>query len=296
MRRNVLVVCAVSVLLVRIVLSFIFGMPQYNDPNNEGILSGPRHFLEDRLMHVFHEPQASLASGILLGSRSSIPYDLKQDFKAVGLMHVVAVSGFNMVIIITVMTQLLVAFNRRWASLVALVGIIIFTLMVGASAAVVRAAIMSVLRLVAWFIGRPQYAPRLFILTVAGMVMWSPSLVWDDIGFQLTVAATGGLIWLNKPLTKILQWVPEKFALRENATSTLAATIMTTPIVWWHFATFSILSIPVNLLVLPLVPWLMLGSFLSLFFGLWTAVPTTWLFNLMLFFIERGAFFERLLH
>lgn len=299
-------VMTVFVLLIVLRLGYAWGtaLPgfesqktgQRSGENQDGIVglfSGPRHFLEERLMHVFREPKASLAAGILLGTRTSIPYDLKMDFKAVGLMHVVAVSGFNMVIIVAVVTEFLMSLGRRRASILAIPAIVFFTLMVGASAAVVRAAVMSALRLIAWLIGRPQYVTRLFLVSIGLMLIVSPELLFQDIGFQLSAGATAGLIWLARPIQERVSWIPERFGLRENFSATLAATLITTPIVGYHFGTFSILSIPINLLVVPLVAPLMLGSFLSLLFGAITANPTSYLFSLMIFLVQKGAAMER---
>lgn len=293
-----------------------FKIRDYGDPRKRGIIDNAsitvtavnkgnnfiaiayrlKSFVTERLQHLFHEPASSLAGGILIGTRSDIPRSLLDDFKATGLMHVVAVSGFNMVIIIAAVTQALSFFYRRTASMIALLFILFFTILVGPTGAVVRAAVMASLRLIAWLIGRPQYVKRLFALTALLLIAIDPLGAVYDIGFQLSIMATGGLIWFSNGLVQRLKIVPTYFGLRENLASTIAATVATLPVTWFYFGQFSYLSIIVNLLVVPLVPWLMLGSFISLFFGMIGSYPTSILFDLMVFIIEKGASLERFLH
>lgn len=289
---------------------------EYGDPRSRGQLVKPsiivvsqgngnavvsaafllKNFLTMRMRSLFSEPAASLAGGILIGTRSDIPKDVLADFKSDGLMHIVAVSGANMVIIINAVTQVLFMFCRRKASIIAIVFILFFTILVGPTGAVVRATIMASLRLVAWLIGRPQYVKRLFFLTGLSMIAYDPFGAVYDIGFQLSVAATAGLIWLATPITNRLTRVPEFMGLRENLGTTIAATLATTPVTLLYFQTFSYLAIPINLIVVPLVPWLMLGSFVSLFVGFFAAYPTEILFDIMVWIVHKGAEIERGLH
>lgn len=255
-----------------------------------------KNFLTMRMRSLFSEPAASLAGGILIGTRSDIPKEVLADFKSDGLMHIVAVSGANMVIIINAVTQVLFMFCRRKASIIAIVFILFFTVLVGPTGAVIRATIMASLRLVAWLIGRPQYVKRLFFLTGLSMIAYDPFGAVYDIGFQLSVAATAGLIWLATPITNRLSRVPECIGLRENLGTTIAATLATTPVTLLYFQTFSYLAIPINLIVVPLVPWLMLGSFVSLFVGFFAAFPTEILFDVMVWIVHYGAQLERMLH
>lgn len=248
-----------------------------------------REMLVERLMDVFSEPYSSLAAALLFGVRTDIPYDIKDAFKRTGLTHVLALSGFNISILIQSMAGMFSFLPRRIRGSVTIGMIFLFTIMVGAQASIVRAAIMGSIAVVAEIIGRPYDAKRALFVSALVMVVISPEIL-TDIGFQLSFGATAGIIIHAKKVeAKWCQWIPEKFGLRGNMSTTMAAYVWTLPIILWHFDGISLISPLVNLAVLPLVPYLMLGSFLSLFFGFLTAIPTTFVFKLMLWIITTTA-------
>lgn len=204
---------------------------------------------------VLPEPQSSLLVGILWGARSGLPQGVQDDFKAAGMSHQVAVSGFNTSIIAAALGALLFRLGlRRGAVAVASgVGIAAFAVLSGGSAAVVRAAAMSSAVLAARAVGRPAAAG--YVLTVAAfaMVLWNPWLVYD-IGFQLSLAATAGLVYVSPALEPVVRWLPERLGLRENMATTLAATFATLPITVAHFGQFSVVGLLANAVTLPLLP------------------------------------------
>ncbi len=122
-----------------------------------GSLVSMRKFFEGRLNVILHEPYSSFMAGLLMGSRKGIPQEVLDDFQVTGLTHIIAISGYNITILIIFVSGVLGFLERRvqvWLS----VGLIVaFTILVGASAAVVRAAIMGVLGLMAKFVGRKQF-------------------------------------------------------------------------------------------------------------------------------------------
>ncbi len=247
-----------------------------------------REMLVARLMRVFDEPFSSLAAALLLGVRSDIPYDIKEAFRQTGLTHVLALSGFNISILINSIARMCGFLPRRLRGVVTIGIITLFTIMVGAQASIVRAAIMGSISVLAEIIGRPYDSKRALFVSAAVMVIIEPSIL-TDIGFQLSFAATAGIIFHAKKCEKWMVFLPEKFGLRGNFSTTMAAYVWTLPVIMWHFDGISLISPLVNLVVLPMIPYLMLGSFCSLIFGFLTALPTMLLFKLMLFVIMGTA-------
>lgn len=224
---------------------------------------------QDTIAHLLPDPQAALLTGILLGVESGIPADLMDDFSATGTSHIIAISGFNISLIAGFFTTLSThLFGRRRAMPFAVAGIILYTLFVGASAAVVRAAIMGALTVIALHYGRQ--ADAFISLFAAGILMTAinPHTLWD-VGFQLSFAATAGLILYTGPLerwaTRLLAaFLREKTAQRFVATVnealivTLAAQITTLPIILYNFRQLSLVTLLTNFLVLPAQPGVML--------------------------------------
>ena len=254
-----------------------------------GALHRLKLVLIERLNGVFPEPSSSLAAGILLGSRSAIPADNKQDFKTCGLTHILAISGYNIVIVISFISAICAFLPRKYSVTLSILMVAVFTLLVGASASVVRAAFMGSLSLVAKFFGRPYSGLRALFITGFAMALLDPFIIFYDIGFQLSFAATAGMILFSKRINEKLKFVPEKFSLRENLASTWSAQVFALPIIFFQFKNFSAISTFANLVVLPFIPILMVGSFLGLIFGKIFAGPTWILFEAVIYIIHLLA-------
>ena len=210
------------------------------------------------------EPNASYINGILLGSRQNIPEDLKEAFNKTGTTHILAISGYNIMIISwAVLMGLILFFKRRAAFWISVVVIIVFVVLTGASASVVRAAIMGLLLSFAHGYGR-LYDQRNSIILAGGiMVFHNPFTLVFDIGFQLSFAAVLGIIYLYPLIDRKLKKVPKAGGLKELLLMTLSAQVAVAPLLIYYFGGFSPLSLPANILILPFVPASMFFGFLA---------------------------------
>ncbi len=218
------------------------------------------------IVSALPEPQAGLTGGVLLGARSALPPDLTRALQIAGLTHIVVVSGFNLTIVAAVLQRLA---SRRWGPygsfVVSVAGVLAFTLLVGAGAAVVRSAIMVIVAMFGLLLGRQNAALNALALAAGLMVAWQPMLLWD-VGFQLSAAATLGLVWLSPVIEGWLGRVPSW--MRGGLATALAAQALTAPILADNFHLLSIVSPVANLAVLWAVPWLMLAGLAPIVAGL----------------------------
>lgn len=211
-----------------------------------------------------HEPDASYLSGVLLGVRSQIPADILDAFRRTGTSHILAVSGFNITIIASVLSAFfLLFFKRSTAFWFSAGGIIVFTILTGAQASVVRAAVMGLLVLLASREGRLSQPRNALALAAAVMVYFSPRILRYDIGFQLSFGATLGLLYVSPVLEKYFAKWPGIFGLRESLAMTLSAQVSVLPLLIYYFKNISLVSLPANIIVLPTVPLAMLLGFLT---------------------------------
>lgn len=230
-----------------------------------------RRAFEASINRSLSEPSASYINGILLGARSGIPDNIKQAFNRTSTSHILAISGYNITIIAWVISWVLLWFMRRavafWFSVA---GIILFTIMTGAGASVVRAAVMGLLLLYANKGGRLYGAANAVVFAGAMMVLINPLILRYDIGFQLSFMAVLGLIYLAPFLEDKLEKVklPKFFNIKENIIMSISAQILVLPLLLFYFKNLSIVSIPTNILVLPLVPYTMLLGFATGLAGL----------------------------
>ena len=232
------------------------------------------HFLSE----LFPSPEADLMAGILLGLDQGLSPSLQAAFQKTGTTHIIAISGFNMAILAGLFTGIFTRlFGRRWGALAAILGIALYTLFVGGEAAVVRAAIMGSLGVMGGMFGRRQTGLNSLGLAIFGMVLLDPNLPWD-IGFQLSAAATLGLILFGQPLEErtldgLGRWLPEEKAqkivgpLSELFLFTLAAQVMTLPVIAYHFRSVSWIALLANPLILPPQPLVLILGGLALIAG-----------------------------
>jgi competence protein ComEC len=236
-----------------------------------------RRAVDEAIGRAIPEPEAGLASGILIGLRERVGRAVADDFTTTGLTHVVAISGWNIALVAGIATGLLRAtgLRRRARSLVVLVAIGSYTVVAGAEASVVRAAVMGGVVLLAREGGRPAGAAAALGVACLGLLLADPSMV-DDIGLQLSLAATAGLLALGGAAEAAVRrlapagtpgWLPETLGV------SVAAQLATLPLILLHFGRLSIISPLANLLMAPFVPLAMLGAVLGAVAGPFVGVP-----------------------
>ena len=210
------------------------------------------------------EPNASFVNGILLGSRQNIPEEIKEAFNKTGTTHILAISGYNIMIISwAVLAGLVYFFRRRTAFWFSVAIVILFTILTGASASVVRASIMGLLLLFASGYGRLYDSKNSIILAGTAMIWLNPFALVFDVGFQLSFLAVMGLLYIYPFLDNKFRKVPELWKLKELTLMTVSAQLAVVPLLIYYFHQFSALSLLANILILPFVPFAMLAGFVS---------------------------------
>jgi len=221
--------------------------------------------IEQNLNQLLPEPQASLLLGVIFGVKSQMPENFWQNLRKTGTLHLVVASGQNVVMVTGFLMNSLVWFSkRRGVILITFLGIITYVLMVGAEAPAVRAGLMAIMIFMGQLLGREGNQGKFLLLTAMVMLLISP-LILFDIGFQLSFAATAGIIWIYPMLkSKMLNSVAVIPLLGEAFLVTISAQLATLPLLLVNFGQFSWLSPLVNSLILPTIPIVMaLGIILS---------------------------------
>jgi len=266
--------------------------------NFKKFLLKTRGQIEERVKRFLPEPQASLLLGIVLGVKTQMPENFWQDLRKTGTLHLVVASGQNVVMVAGFLTSISVWFlKRRRAILIAVLGITVYVLMVGAEAPAVRAGLMAIMILIGQLLGREVNPGRFLLLTAMVMLLVEP-LILFDIGFQLSFAATAGLIYLHPLLLTKLSVLGKIPVLGEGLLVTVAAQLATLPILLVNFGQFSWFSPLVNALVLPLIPLLMIFgfviAFLSFFSSFLAQVIAWFTWPFLSWFVKVVEFFGNL--
>ena len=232
------------------------------------MLVGVRDAIVERIFLALPEPHGSLLAGILLGNRVKLDRDLLDVFRLVGLSHIIAVSGYNLTILTANIRSILrPILGRKTTIAIAVVTVVSFILLSGAPPSIIRAGVMAGILLWGDYLGRPQRSLGALTLAAGVIVLFQPKIIFD-VGFQLSVAATYGLIRLAPSVTHALGRFKIPGWLKLTLGETLAATIMTAPLIITVFERLAIISPLSNILVVPLTPLLMaigIGSIVLLF-------------------------------
>jgi competence protein ComEC len=222
-----------------------------------------RDTFADSVRTAVPEPQASLGIGYLVGQRRALPPDLSEALQIAGLTHIIVASGYNLTILVRLARRLFVKVSKYLAMLAASSMIIMFIAITGMSPSMSRAGLVAGLSLLAWYYGRKFHPLVLLPFAAAVTLLVNPSYGWNDLGWQLSFAAFAGVM-IVAPLAQRYLFGDEKpKLLRQILGETIAAQIVTLPILVLAFGQFSNVAIVANLLILPLVPLAMLLTFVT---------------------------------
>lgn len=221
-------------------------------------VTAARKKIEVACREVLPAGDAGLLEGLLIGETRRIPQEVKDDFKATGLSHILAVSGLNVTILIitvgailSLITMDLGATGRLVSLILTLLFIVAYMVLTKMMPSVVRAGAMGVAGLTAIRISRPVNPFAALSAAAFAILAVDPAALFDA-GFQLSFAATLAILTLTPRIEWFMSGLPS-FAVSAVAV-TLAAQVGTTPIIAAHFGRLSLISPLANALVTPSIP------------------------------------------
>ncbi len=215
----------------------------------------------------------SLLSSIVLGDRAvKLDENILNAFRKVGLSHIVAASGFNLTIVTAITWWLLrkISAHRLGLTLMGCTNVILYAILAGLSASIVRSAIACLLLLIVQFYYRKVHTMAALAIVLLINILADPAILLD-LGAQLSYAAVAGILLGAKPLTKLLSCGNEHKIVNVFAASLaviLLAQMSVLPIQLYHFWQASFLFLPANLLVDPLIAPVTVIGFASSFAAL----------------------------
>ena len=211
--------------------------------------------VEDTLARGTDGERQRLLAGIVLGEDSDVDRELVDAFRASGLMHLLAVSGQNVAItaIGVVMVARIVGVGRLLGEAVAILVILAYALAVGWQPSVVRAAVAGSLASLAWIAARPR--DRWHALAVGALILlaWMPQSELEP-GFQLSFAAVAAIFVVLPRLSGVPDAYPVPRGLWDVLVVACACGLVTAPIVWLHFGTVALWTVPANVAAEPAMP------------------------------------------
>jgi len=222
------------------------------------------------------EPQASFGLGLLVGQRNTLPEALSEALLMVGLTHIIAVSGYNLTILLEAAKRAMGSHSKALSTVAALALIAAFLLVTGAGASIVRAAVISVLGIAAWYYGRTVRPLLLILMAAAGTAYANPVYLWADLSWYLSFLAFFGILLVAPLVTCKVYGQKQPPLIPKMIIETLCAEIMTLPLVLYIFGQVSLVSLAANILVAALIPLAMLLSFIAGLAGMFAGTVAGW--------------------
>ena len=219
-----------------------------------GAVDGLRHRLAGSIAPGLEGERAALVAGVVLGEDEQLSEPLRDDFRASGLYHLLAVSGQNVAyVVLGVLLLAWLAGLPRWAGqLAAVAGVLGYTCAVGWQPSVVRAGVAGSLASLAWLAARPADRWYFWLVGAAVLLAVNPYSLLEP-GFQLSFAAVAGIFVLVPRIGRRLEGTPLPRVLHEVVSVSLACGLVTAPILWLQFGAIPVYSILANALAFPVV-------------------------------------------
>ncbi len=247
-----------------------------------------RDWFADKVRMAIPEPQASLGIGFLTGQKSALPGGLADALKVAGLTHIVVASGYNLTILVQMARKLFIRASKYISTVVSSCMVLMFMAITGLSPSMARAGLVTGLSLLSGYYGHTFHPLVLLPFAAAITVVFQPSYVWGDLGWQLSFAAFAAVMLVAPTLQRYFFGAKELGLLRQILGETVAAHLVTLPLIALSFGTVSNVAIIANILVVPFVPLAMLltficgiGAIIHVPFLFIVSTPTSWLLEYM---------------
>ena len=220
---------------------------------------------------IYPGESAKLLEGILIGERANLSAETKKNFNNSGLTHIIAVSGFNITIILIFLSFLFRSFPVFVRLSLAVICVGFFTLLVGPEISVLRASVFGLISYTILLSWKKMRVFSLLLAVATGFVVLDPLILNSDVSFHLSFLAVFGLLFFGNFFNRVFSFLPEWFWLRESLAMSFAAMTFTLPILVVNFGQLSIISPLANIAVVPVIPLVMLAWFMSMIGALFTS-------------------------
>jgi len=196
----------------------------------------------------------AVLEAIVLGQTQGIGDPLLARFRASGLYHVLAVDGLKVAAVAggAAWLVLWLGFGRIAAELVALVALFGYVLAVGERPSVIRAAVAGGLGSLAWITARERDRWHALLVGAFVLLAWNPAFVFDA-GFQLSFAAVASIFVVSPRVVRALEGYPVPRRLAQLIGVSTACGLATAPITWLQFRQVSLVTVPANVVGVPVV-------------------------------------------
>ena len=212
-------------------------------------------------------PESTVMGGIILGERYAFSPSLRQSFMDTGTIHIVTIGGYHVTLVAQWIMEIF-GFLPKYAGIgTGIISIFLYVIATGGAQTSIRAGIMATLALVASATGRMYAASRALMISAVIMILINPFVLVYDVSFELSFMATIAIIFLSPLIEPYFKWIPWKW-LRDIVAITSSMYIFALPFILYRMGNLSLVALPANILIVPLMPLSMISGFITGFAGL----------------------------
>ncbi len=226
-----------------------------------------RDYLSQTVDQLLPQPQAALLNGMLLGVQSNLPFAFKKALQNTSTIHIVVVSGQNLTLVSGFVLGMMGYLGRKKTIILALAVSLFYAVLTGLQVPVLRALVMVSLTFLAQLFNRDKEGIWVLFLTAGLMLCYKPEWLFS-ISFQLSFLATVGVVVVSPEINKLLKYLKLPKLLIQDLSVSIAAQVLTAPVIAANFHQFSLVGILVNSLILWTVPIVMMSGVIVLGVGL----------------------------
>jgi len=251
------------------------------NPKIEILSSGHGNFIKSALYSVkekfdnaiasaIQQPESIVMRGIILGERSTFSQSLRQLFTDTGTIHVVTIGGYHVTLVAQWIMKMLGFLPIPYATAAGIFSVFLYVIVTGGAQTSIRAGIMATLALLARVTGRMYSAGRALVLAAVVMIFINPFVLAYDVSFELSFMATIAIIFLSPRIEKYFAWIRWRW-LRDIVAITLSMYVFALPFILYRMGILSLVALPANILIVPLVPITMITGFITGFAGMFSS-------------------------
>jgi competence protein ComEC len=256
------ILAGVLVGLARTNLSLYAATNVAKNSDSHDAISCSKNWLVEQISDALPEQEASLGTAYLLGEKDGLSDEFKDYLRIAGLSHVVVASGAHLSIIVGFVRKVFGKISRRVGLVFGLIFVLIFMSLVGFTPSILRAGIMTILTLVAWYVGRKFKPWKIILITAAITLLIDPHFL-TDVGWQLSFASFAGIMLLGPSLIRYFYGEKKPKFFGSMIITTLAANLLVAPISLYYFGSISLISVVANIVILPTLSFVMGVTFLT---------------------------------
>ncbi len=234
--------------------------------------------IKHNIYSLYSKNDAPLVNALITGDKSEITKDVRDAFALSGTAHLLALSGFNTAIIAAGIFFFLGFVSNQYLKFGLFTALLfVFVFIAGFQASALRAAAMSVLYMLLLILGRPVRPLNVASFVLLFIILFNPTIV-ENVSFQLSALAILSILILYQPILnsllklKIFRKLPKYVA--NSISLTLAASFACSPIASIYFGTYSLISLPANLLVVPIMSLCTVFSLVSVLLSFWFPIAS----------------------